>query len=108
MVDARATRAETVQILDPVRRPAPMQGPLLVDVLGRALLPHPAGGRRFVELRQGLTLGWMPIPKQPAVLLSIADMDCRAEPLATTLTRAGLRGLIADLQSIDAQLEELD
>lgn len=96
------------EILPPPIRRAPMDGPLIVLTNGCALVEQPEGYHAPVRVTQGLALGWMPASELGGILINIRDAHCLADPLATTLTRAGLQNLIADLQSIDAQLEELD
>lgn len=85
------------------RRP-PIPGPLIVLANGMGLIPQPDGTHALRHIEQGLTLGWMPTPEFGGILLSIRDMHCHAEGVVTTISRAGLKGLIADLQDIDAQL----
>jgi len=99
----------TVEILPPeaeAPRP-PLPGPLIVRRDGMALMPQPDGSHAWMPLRAGLELGWMPVPELGGIVLAIASATFPAERFATTLSRGGLRGLIADLQSIERQLGEI-
>lgn len=94
------------EILPPETARPPMPGPLIVTQSGQGLLQQPDGSYALARIEQGLTLGWMDLGGGFA-LLSIRDAHCLAPGMATTISRAGLQGLIADLQSIDAQLGEI-
>ncbi|AJP72953.1 hypothetical protein [Sphingomonas hengshuiensis] len=96
---------EPEKLAPPTRRP-PMPGPLVVLTNGMALILQPDGSHAMQRLEAGLTLGWMDTPELGGIILSIRDAHCHAEGLVTTLSRPGLRGLIEDLQDIDAQLGE--
>jgi len=72
-----------------------------------AHVAHPLGGHARVALRDGLHLAWAPMLLQRrALLVLFAGAEADAG-VATTLSREGLRRLIADIQSIDAQLGEM-
>lgn len=95
------------EILPPPPRRPPLPGPLLFLENGMGLILQPDGTHALRHIDQGLTLGWMPTPEFGGLLLSIRDAHCLSEGIVTTLTRAGLRGLIEDLRDIDAQLEAM-
>lgn len=94
------------EILPPEPARPPMPGPLIVTDSGHGVLLQPDGSYALTRIEQGITMGWMDIGPG-AILLAIRDAHCLAPGIATTLTRPGLKGLIADLQSIDAQLDAL-
>ena len=93
--------------LPPEPRRPPIPGPLLVNAAGYGLVEQPDGTHAPMKLEQGLSIGWMPLPELGGMLLVLGDAPGPRAAIATTLTRPGLQGLIADLQSIDAQIEEL-
>ena len=96
--------------------PTPIAAPVLVDEAGRVLLPvpdHDASATApqphvWCKLHHGLTLQWAPLPEQGDVLLEFRggspDGDADRDAAAVYLTRRGLRGLISDLQAIEAHL----
>ena len=73
-------------------------------------MPHPFadGWSATVLVCQGVSIGWAPWPTNHAILLSIWGGTPATRPsehnVTATLSRDGLRALIADLQAIDAQL----
>ena len=90
---------------------APIGVPVVVDGRGYAWLPVP-GGQDVVgwHLKPGLRVAWAPLPGNTGALLHmlagiVDDPAYETDGLAITLTRDGLRRLIADLQSVEAQLE---
>jgi hypothetical protein len=89
----------------------PMTSPVLVDDDGRAWVPAAfrAGHYALLPVCEGLALGWTPSAELGRVMLVLVGGNM-AEPgdesVVTLLTRTGLRNLIADLQSIDDQLED--
>lgn len=97
--------ATAPEILPPEGAFAPMPTAIAFPELGVAAVPHPAGGATSVELRDGLHLAWAPTEEDKVLLALFAGR--RAEiGFAVTSSHQGLRELIADLQSIDAQLGE--
>ena len=96
--------------------PTPIAPPVLVDGDGHVLLPvphhdAPIGAHQahvWARLHHGLTLQWAPLPEQGGVLLEFRggspDGDVDRDAAAVFLTRRGVRGLIADLQAIEARL----
>ncbi len=90
----------------------PMARPVLVNDLGEAWVPHPfyPGMTTNVPLCEGLAVAWAPCTPLRQVILSIWGGNRENpsdESVTTTLSRAGLTRLIADLQSIADQLDEL-
>lgn len=96
-----------MEILPASPRRPPLPGPLIVLANGMGLILQPDGTHALRHIDQGLNLGWMPVPELGGLLVSIRDARCHSEGIVTTLTRAGLRGLIEDLRDIDAQLEAM-
>lgn len=113
-------RAHIIEILPPEHRVgadrpplAPFALPLLVRNHGRAghygwvpdVWRH--GCTRYVELCEGLALGWTPAPEIDRAVLVVMGGNPAApsdDHVAATLSREVLRALIADLQSIEAQM----
>lgn len=93
------------EILAPVRYPPPMPGPVIVTESGHAVLPLGIGPAGLAPLGAGLMLDWAPAPELGGTILTLGANG--VDRIATVVTRATLRELIASLQSIDAQLEEL-
>ena len=106
-----------IEFLPPAHGPRqdpfpPMQSTVLHLDDGTVFVPHPfvhhVSSR--VPLCEGLSVAWAPCTPAPQLLLSIwgghpgSPTD---ESVTTTLTRTGLRRLIADLQSIDRQIDDL-
>ena len=87
----------------------PMQEPLLVDERGNAWLPHPfAPGKRIpAPLCEGMAIAWTPA-RPTHVVLSLwggHPENPSDESIGALLSRSGLKRLIADLQSIDQQMD---
>lgn len=87
----------------------PAHDPLLVDESGKAWVPHAfrVGFAAHRSIARGLGVAWWPVQEIDGVVLAIAagnPAEPTDEAVAATLTRAGLRMLIADLQSIEDQL----
>ena len=87
----------------------PMQEPLLVDERGNAWLPHPfaPGMRILAPLCEGLAVAWTPASMTHVVLtLWGGNPDNPSdESIGALLRQPGLKRLIADLQSIDRQID---
>lgn len=90
--------------------PPPFTAPVVVTPAGNAIVPHPFadGVSATVLVCAGVSLGWAPWPTNDAILLSIWGGTPQTRPsehnVTATLSRDGLRALIADLQAVDAQL----
>lgn len=88
----------------------PFTAPVVVTPAGNAIVPYPFadGVSATVLVCTGVSLGWVPWPTGDAILLSIWGGTPQTRPsehnVTATLSRNGLRALIADLQAIDAQL----
>lgn len=90
---------------------APFPDPVVINDWGHVFVPHAFFPRSVISLPlcRGAALGWTPFPEVAGVLLAIFGGNPDAlsdESMALTLSRDGLRALIADLQSIDDQLGE--
>lgn len=90
---------------------APFPGPVIINDWGEVFVPHAFFPRSVTSLPlcRGAALGWAPFPEVGGVLLAVFGGNPDApsdESMAVALSRDGLRALIADLQSIDEQLEE--
>lgn len=91
--------------------PPPFAEPIVVTANGNAWLPYPFRNdhKAFVQVNAGMHLGWSPMPEVSAVLLSIWGTEPSDafghHNVTATLTRPGLKALIADLQAIDAALD---
>ncbi|MDQ2736993.1 MAG: hypothetical protein M3Y55_18835 [Pseudomonadota bacterium] len=90
---------------------APIGTPVVVDERGYAWLPGPYGSGCKIGsyVHAGVRMGWTPVPELHGLLLiqlggRASDSAFEEEGLTAFLTRDGLRRLIVDLQSIDAQL----
>lgn len=88
----------------------PMARPVLVTDLGEAWVAHPfyRGVTTNVPLCEGLAVAWAPCTPLRQIILSIwggHSENPSDESVTTTLTRPGLKRLIADLQSIADQLD---
>ncbi|MFD1103687.1 hypothetical protein [Sphingobium olei] len=88
----------------------PFSIPILLDDNGCAWIPDgfQAGCFRLLPVGEGASLGWAPIPEMNKALISIWGGNPFAptgEAIAIAISRRGLRGIIAGLQSIDAQME---
>lgn len=100
------------EILPPLSACPPMEHAVIIDDAGRAWLPQPDdhAARRAVPLRHGMQMAWLPFPQVGGALLSLwggAPHKQGGEALAVAISRTGIRSLIADLQSIDEQLEDM-
>jgi len=93
------------EILAPVRYPPPMPAPVIVTEAGQVALPIGIGAAGLVPLGAGLMLDWAPAPELGGTILTLGANG--ADRIATLVDRATIGELIASLQSIDAQLEEL-
>lgn len=86
---------------------APMSRPIIVLSSGdRCIVPHPSGFEAVAPIARGTHLAWAPAKPVGDVALVQFGGNGAPEGLVTILSRAGLRNLIADLQAIDAQLEQ--
>ena len=91
----------------------PIAAPLVVDDHGIVWLPAPDGSGSLIGsyVHAGLRMGWAPVPDLGGLLLvqwggSASEPGFEEEGVTTFFSRDGLRRLIADLQSIDDQLEQ--
>lgn len=89
-----------------------MSAPVLLDGAGYAWIPdaHRSGAYQHREVCNGIAIAWAPVPEIERVLLCLAGghpLDPSDEALTVLITRTGLREIIADLQSIDAQLDDM-
>ncbi|OJY68674.1 MAG: hypothetical protein BGP16_05410 [Sphingobium sp. 66-54] len=89
----------------------PIPYPILIAENGNGWIPHAFNPGIHVcrPVVRGIGLAWTPAPEVGGLLLCIAGGNPRQptdEAVATFISRKGLREIIADLQSIDAQLEE--
>lgn len=108
---------KVVEFLPPARGPRQDPFPALRDPVlhlddGTLFVPHPfvEHARSRVPLCDGLMLGWAPCAPAPGVLLSIWGGHAGSpsdESVTATLSRCCLRRLIADLQSIERQMDDL-
>jgi len=97
----------TAEILGPkAEQPmCPYDGPLVVFEAGHAILPHPHGEMTMVPIRDGIHLAWTKTPELGGITMFwFAGQDADVG-FATSLTREGLRAIIRDLKSIEAQLD---
>lgn len=103
--------AATAELLPPIGAeplaPVPMQ--ILVNENDVAWIPHAFadGWLTAQRVTRGIGLAWTPAPEVDGVLLMIAGGNPDQptdENVTAFISRKGLRQIIADLQSIDAQL----
>lgn len=101
----------TVHTLPPAADPScpPIADPLLLDDRGNIWIKHPFTPDRRVRmpLCEGLRLEWAPLCTEH-ILLSLwggNPENPAEEALALTFSRDDLRRMIADLQSIDQQMD---
>ncbi|SEI69246.1 hypothetical protein SAMN05518849_101576 [Sphingobium sp. AP50] len=91
----------------------PIATPILHTDRGTVFVPHGHYVGRSAELRllRGVGLAWAPCPEADGALLVFSGGN-PAEPtdeaIAVTLSRAGIRALIASFDAIDRQLGEQD
>lgn len=100
------------EILPPLDGPPPMEHAVFIDDAHRAWVPHPflPDARRALPLRSGLAMGWTPFPEARGALVALwaGNQDSPSEQaIAVALSREGLKAFIADLQSVDRQLEDM-
>ncbi|PZU13787.1 MAG: hypothetical protein DI606_04255 [Sphingobium sp.] len=102
----------SVELLPPIEDAPvePFPFPILLDEAGFAWIPDGfrPGLFQHLPLCEGAALGWAPIPEFNKALIAIWGGNPFAptgEALALLMSRRGLRGLIAGLQSIEAQME---
>jgi hypothetical protein len=88
--------------------PEPMREAVIVTADERCIVSHPLGGVAIVPIGAGLALGWTPAPELGGLVLAPFTASGADAGFATVITRPTLRALIADLQAIDAQLENVD
>jgi len=102
---------KVVEASEPDRRECPpMAPPLLISINGKSWFPDPfiPGAFRLSRISIGLAMGWADAPELGGVVLNFVGgnlEDPTDENVAVSLSREGLRNLIRDLVSIDAQLE---
>lgn len=88
---------------------SPMTEPLLIDGHGFALMPHAyvSGFHLRTFVAEGMGMTWTPLSADRIILCLVGGNPAAPtnEALATSISRNGLRELIADLQSIDRQME---
>ncbi len=97
----------TGEILPPEGAFAPFPGPLVVGEgpFGHdAYFPHPSGGVQLVPYRDGLFFAWTPIDDAGTIALGMFIGKGAEFGTAATITHTGLARIIADLQSIHAQV----
>lgn len=99
-----------VHILPPIEEAscAPMASPILHLDDGTAWVPSAfvAGVYGNVPICAGLAMGWQPVREVGQIVLVFQGGNPAAptdEIVAAALSRAGLRAMIRDLQSIDRQ-----
>jgi hypothetical protein len=92
----------TATILPPEGAFPPCAVPIVV-VDDHALVPHPLDGHVAVALREGVHIAWAPVAGGGVLLPMFFGRDA-ALGVAVSMTRDGFRAMIADLQSIEAQL----
>lgn len=90
----------------------PMRAPLIVTERGEAWVPHPFYPDLTINvpLCEGLAVAWAPCTPVHGIILSIwggNPENPSDESVTATLTRPGLKRLIADLQSIADQMDGL-
>lgn len=90
----------------------PMADIILIDDDGDAWVPSPyfPGARHPIPMRHGIALAWTPFAEGGGACLILWSGNPTApgdEAIVTTMSRDGLQGLIADLQSIDRQMEAM-
>jgi hypothetical protein len=107
MADQRMPDAE---ILPPEGSLRPFDGPLILvgdERDYRVIIPDPSGNLASVPLREDLHLGWTYEERLGGAILCLFAGHAADAGFAVKCSREGVRELIADLQSIDAQLGEL-
>ncbi|MDX3908875.1 MAG: hypothetical protein QHC67_03555 [Sphingobium sp.] len=103
---------KVVEASEPERRAfPPMPPPLLISCDGKGWFPDPfmPCAFRLTTICAGLAMGWAEAPELGGAVLNFVggnENNPTDEAVAVTLTREGLRNLIRDLVSIDAQLEQ--
>ncbi|MCP3729290.1 hypothetical protein M9978_02515 [Sphingomonas sp. MG17] len=89
----------------PVEPLAPMREHILVGPEdGRCVVTNPSGFSAIAPIGRGIALAWAPAPELGGVALSQFIALGPDRGIVTIVSRPGLKRLIADLQSIDAQL----
>lgn len=88
----------------------PFSIPILMDERGVAWLPHGFRPGTFMEMQvgEGASIGWAPIPELNKALVTLWGGNPFAptdEAIAFVISRRGLRGIIAGLQSIERQMD---
>lgn len=96
----------------PGDRLLPLAAPVLIDPDGCGWFPHAHVPGAYVsrDIAIGIGLAWAPVPELDKVLLVLHGGNPRNpsdDAIAAVLTRDGLRGMIADLSSIAAQLDRM-
>lgn len=102
----------SVELLPPIAADpiAPFAIPILLDDRDCAWIPDgfQAGIFHLMRVCEGAALGWAPVPELNKALVTIWGGNPFAptgEAIALAMSRRGLRGLIAGLQSIEQQME---
>tara|TARA_R110000868_G_scaffold111222_5_gene300444 strand:- start:1348 stop:1716 length:369 start_codon:yes stop_codon:yes gene_type:complete len=88
---------------------APMATPLIVTNHGYAWFPHPfvPGAMKETPICHGIGICWANTSELGGAVIHLVGGNDAAptdEGLAIFISREGIRGLIRDLQSIDAQM----
>ncbi|MCW2412038.1 MULTISPECIES: hypothetical protein [unclassified Sphingobium] len=87
------------------------QDPLLIDERGFGWVPHAfrPGFCAYTPITRGVGIAWWPIQEIGGAIISAYGGNPAQptdESVVFSITREGLRGLIADLQSIADQLDQ--
>jgi len=82
----------------------PLPDAIIVTHGDAAIVPHPDGGHAIAPIGQGIALAWAPVPELGGVALVQFIAKGVSAGTVAVFSREGLRGHIAELQSIAAQL----
>jgi len=105
-----AAAANIVELI-PAAPLEPLSSPVMHLDDGTAWVPSAfsAGAYENLPVCAGIGVGWTPVPDTDKILIIFAGGNPAAptrEMVVAAISRAGLRRLVRDLRSIDAQLED--